>query len=131
MSIRSYRDLEAWRLGMDLAVLVYGLTKKFPREELYGLSSQLRRAAISIPSNISEGHQQRTKSYAHFVSLALGSLAEAETQIELANRLHYTTAQDLAALSSLTTDLGRVLHGLRRSLLTRMNQNPRSPIPDP
>ena len=124
MSIRSYRDLEAWRLGMDLAVLVYGLTKTFPREELYGLSSQLRRAVISIPSNISEGHQQGTKSYAHFVSLALGSLAEAETQIELANRLHYTTANDLAVLSSLAANLRRVLHGLRRSLLTRTNLNP-------
>ena len=80
---------------MDLAVSVYGLTKTFPREEMYGLSSQLRRAVISIPSNISEGHQQGTKSYAHFVSLALGSLAEAETQIELASRLHYATPKIL------------------------------------
>jgi four helix bundle protein len=109
---------------MDLAVLVYGLTKTFPRGDLYGLSSQLRRAVISIPSNISEGHQQGTKSYAHFVSLALGSLAEAETQIELANRLHYTTAKDLAVLSSLAANRMRVLHGLRRSLLTRTNLNP-------
>lgn len=124
MSIRSYRDLEAWRRGMDLAVSVYGLTKTFPREELYGLSSQLRRAAISIPSNISEGHQQRTKSYAHFVSLALGSLAEAETQIELANRLHYTINKDLEPVSLLAGHLRRVLHGLRRSLLTRTNLNP-------
>ena len=124
MSIQSYRDLEAWRLGMDLAVSVYGMTKTFPREELYGLSSQLRRAAISIPSNIGEGHQQGTKFYAHFVSLALGSLAEAETQIELANRLHYTTANDLEAVSALAANLRRVLHGLRRSLLSRPPTNP-------
>ena len=117
MSIRSYRDLEAWRLGMDLAVSVYRLTKTFPREEQYGLSSQLRRAAISIPSDISEGHQQKTKFYAHFVSLALGSLAEAETQIELANRLNYTTDKDLEAVSLLAGNLRRVLHGLRRSLI--------------
>ena len=123
MSIRSYRDLEAWRLGMDLAVAVYGLTKTFPREEIYGLSSQLRRAVISIPSNISEGHQQGTKSYAHFVSLALGSLAEAETQIELANRLHYTTAKDLETVSKLAANLRRVLHGLRRSLVARSQTN--------
>jgi four helix bundle protein len=123
MSIRSYRDLEAWRLGMDLAVSVYGLTKTFPREEMYGLSSQLRRAVISIPSNISEGHQQGTKSYAHFVSLALGSLAEAETQVELANRLRYTTTKDVEAVSALATDLRRVLHGLRRSLVARSTTN--------
>ena len=123
MSIQSYRDLEAWRLGMDLAVAVYGLTKTFPREETYGLSSQLRRAAISIPSNISEGHQQGTKSYAHFVSLAIGSLAEAETQIELTNRLHYTTEKDVEGVSLLAGNLRRVLHGLRRSLLARAPTN--------
>jgi hypothetical protein len=110
MSIQSYRDLEAWRLGMDLAVAVYGLTKTFPREETYGLSSQLRRAAISIPSNISEGHQQGTKSYAHFVSLAIGSLADAP-------------AADLETVSALAASLRRVLHGLRRSLLARAPTN--------
>ncbi len=113
---------------MNLAVLVYGLTKTFPREELYGLSSQLRRAAISIPSNISEGHQQGTKSYAHFVSLALGSLAEAETQIELANRLQYTTEKDAEGVSLLAGNLRRLLHGLRRSLLTRTNLNLGAPL---
>jgi len=123
MSIQSYRDLEAWRLGMDLAVAVYGLTKTFPREETYGLSSQLRRAAISIPSNISEGHQQGTKSYAHFVSLAIGSLAEAETQIELANRLRHAPAADLETVSALAASPRRVLHGLRRSLLARAPTN--------
>ena len=104
---------------MDLVVAVYGLNKAFPREELYGLSSQLRRAAVSIPSNISEGHQQGTKSYAHFVSLALGSLAEAETQIEAAIRLRYVSAQETESVSHLASHLRRVLHGLRRSLLTR------------
>jgi four helix bundle protein len=108
---------------MDLAVVVYGVTKTFPREEQYGLSSQLRRAVTSIPSNISEGHQQKTKFYAHFVSLALGSLAEAETQIELAKRLHYTTDKNLEAISLLAGELRRVLHGLRRSLVTRSATN--------
>src|SRR5262245_21797161 len=91
MPIQSYRDLEAWKIGMQLAVAVYEVTKVLPREELYGLSAQLRRAVVSIPSNISEGHQQGTKSYSHFVTLALGSLAETETQLELAMRLRYLT----------------------------------------
>jgi four helix bundle protein len=118
MPIQSYRDLEAWKIAMDLVVAIYGLTKVFPREEMYGLSSQLRRAAVSIPSNIAEGHQQGTKSYAHFVSLALGSLAEAETQIEVAKRLRYVKPEELGAVSELTGHLRRVLHGLRRSLHT-------------
>ena len=119
MPIQSYRDLEAWKVGMDLVVAIYSLTKAFPREELYGLSLQLRRAAVSIPSNISEGHQQGMKSYAHFVSLALGSLAEAETQIEIAKRLRYVGAEELAPVSEIAGHLRRILHGLRRSLQPR------------
>jgi four helix bundle protein len=117
--IQSYRDLEAWKIGMEFAVSVYQLTRALPREELYGLSAQLRRAVVSIPSNISEGHQQGTKSYVHFIALALGSLAEAETQLELAARLHYVSAADTEAVSLLASHLRRVLHGLRRSLLAR------------
>ena len=101
MAIQSYRNLEAWKIGMDLVVAVCAVTKIFPREELYGLTSQLRRAVVSIPSNIGEGHQQGTKSYAHFVSLALGSLAEAKTQLEVARRLGYVAAKDLEATSEL------------------------------
>jgi four helix bundle protein len=104
---------------MDLAVAVYGLTKGFPREELYALTSQIRRAAVSIPSNISEGHQQGTRSYGHFVTLALGSLAETETQLELAARLRYVNAAQMAHVSELAGHLRRMPHGLRRSLLAR------------
>ena len=119
MPIQSYRDLDAWRLGMDFVVEIYRLTSVLPQKERYGLSAQLRRAAVSIPSNVAEGHQQGTKSCAHFVSVALGSLAEAETQIEVASRLRYVSAPDLASVSELAVHLGRVLHGLRRSLQTR------------
>jgi four helix bundle protein len=119
MPIQSFRDLEAWKIGMDLVVALYAVTQTFPREELYGLSSQLRRAAVSIPSNIGEGHQQGTKSYAHFVSLALGSLAEVETQVEVARRLQYVTDDDITVVSDLSGHLRRVLHGLRRSLQSR------------
>ena len=79
MPIQSYRDLEAWQVGMNLVVRVYAVTKSFPREDIYGLTSQLRRAAVAVPSNISVGHQHGTKAYLHFFVLALGSLAEAET----------------------------------------------------
>jgi four helix bundle protein len=116
MAIQSFRDLEAWKIGMDLAVAVYKLTTMFPREELYGLTSQLRRAVVSIPSNIAEGHQQGTKSYAHFVTLALGSLAEMETQLELATRLRYVSAKDLELAVEFAGHSRRILHGLRRSL---------------
>ena len=125
MPIQSYRALDAWKLAMELAVSVYQLTRSFPREETFGLSSQLRRAAASIPSNVSEGHQLGTKSYAYHVSVALGSLAETETQLELANRLRYVPAAELDVISSLATDLRRTLHGLRRSLLIRQSH------PDP
>ena len=119
MPIQSYRDLEAWKIGMDLVVAIYGLTRSFPREEVYGLTSQLRRAAVSIPSNISEGHQQGTKSYTHSVSLALGSLGEAETQLEVATRLRYVEVERVASVTELAGQLRRVLHGLRRSLYAR------------
>ena len=119
MPIQSFRDLEAWKVGMDFAVAVYRLTKAFPREELYALTSQIRRAAVSIPSNVSEGHQQGTRAYSHFITLALGSLAETETQLELAARLQYVNASQMAAVSELAGHLRRILHGLKRSLLAR------------
>jgi len=92
MKITSYRDLEAWQLGMDLAEAIYGLTRKFPREELFGLTSQLRRAAVAIPSNVAEGHRHGTVAYRHYVTIALGSHAECETQLELASRLKLAPA---------------------------------------
>lgn len=116
MPIQSYRDLETWQVAMDFVVRIYALTTHFPREELYGLTAQLRRAAVGIPSNVSEGHQQGTKAYVHFITMALGSLAEAETQIELARRLHFAPEEQIASISDLAATVGRLLHGLRRSL---------------
>jgi four helix bundle protein len=104
---------------MEFVLNIYRVTKTFPREELYGLSSQLRRAAISVPSNISEGHQRGTKAYRHFVSVALGSLAEVDTQLEIAGRLQYSTSDDLKSIARQCTRLRQVLHGLRRSLVAR------------
>ena len=116
MAIQTYRDLDARKIGMELVVGIYTITKAFPPEERYGLRSQLRRAAVSIPSNIAEGHQMGTKSYAHFVSLALGSLAEVETQLEVATRLRYVGTES-ESIAEQVTRLRCVLHGLRRSLI--------------
>jgi four helix bundle protein len=99
MSIRNYADLIAWQKAMDLVEAVYKSTQCFPREELYGLTSQPRRAAVSIPSNIAEGQGRRTDpEFLHFLSIAHGSLREAETQILIAERLKYTNADTREAL---------------------------------
>ena len=116
MAITSYRDLEAWQLGMTLAENVYVLTRLFPREEMYGLTSQLRRSAVAIPSNVAEGHRHGTNVYRHYVMLALGSHAECETQLDLAARLTLAPADQIATMQKLIARVGQVLHGLARSL---------------
>jgi len=116
MLIQSYRDLEAWQLGMEFVLHVYRVTKTFPIEERYGLASQLQRAAVAIPSNVSEGHQLRPKSFKHFLTLALGSLAEANTQLEIAQRLRYVDQVEQESLARRASQLRQVLHGLRRSI---------------
>jgi four helix bundle protein len=116
MPIQSYRDLQAWQLGMNFVVSIYKLTSSLPAEERYGLVSQLRRAAVSIPSNVSEGHQFGGKAYRRYVSMALGSLAEANTQLEIALRLRLVTSDDFRTITQQSTRVRQVLHGLRRSL---------------
>ena len=120
MTIQSFRDLEAWQLGMEFVVRVYELTSSFPAEERFGLSAQLRRAASSIPSNVAEGHQRGTKTYRHFVVIAIGSLAEAETQIELAERLTLATKKQTEPARRAASEVRRLLHGLRRSLTVKL-----------
>jgi four helix bundle protein len=115
-TIISYRDLEAWQLGMSFVEDVYSLTRFFPRDERFGLTSQLRRAAVSIPSLIAEGHRQGTRAYRHYVVRALGSQAECETQLELARRLGLVDGQRIEPVTEFAARLGRVLHGLARSL---------------
>jgi four helix bundle protein len=117
MSINSYRDLEVWKKAMDLVTECYEMTKNFPKNETFGLSSQLQRAAVSIAANISEGHaRQHTKEFLHSLSIAYGSLAELETHIEIAKRLGYITADTVIKLNDKTTTIGRMLNGLRKSL---------------
>lgn len=115
--IRSYRDLDVWQSGVDLVTRVYEITRKLPKEEVFCLSSQMQRAAISIPSNIAEGHARTScKEFLQFISISLGSLAELETQIHIANRLSYLDDAQTRITFELTESVGKMLRGLQRSL---------------
>ena len=111
--VRSYRDLQVWQRAMDLAVGTYEITKSYPREELFGLTSQSRRAAASIAANIAEGYGRATKaSYLSFLRIARGSLKELETHLILAERVGLTASETVRPLLEKTDELGRMLHGL-------------------
>ena len=117
MKVKSYQDLETWKQAMALVVEVYRVTKLFPKEELFGLTSQVRRAAVSIPSNIAEGQgRDSTKEFLHHLSIAYGSLCEAETQILIAKKLDYLGQQDYESLLDLAGRVGRLINGLSKSL---------------
>ena len=107
---------------MDLVTEVYNITKHFPKEEAYGLTSQLRRAALSVPSNVAEGHGRNgSREFIHHLSIAHGSLSEVETQMEIARRLGYTTQPQLDKFSSLSAETGRIINGLMNSLRKHAN----------
>src|ERR1700740_636021 len=113
----SYRDLRVWQQAMELVVETYKQTRDFPKTEIYGLTSQMRRAAVSIPSNIAEGKGRSTdRDRAHFFCHARGSLLELETQILIAQRLKFLAPQRAAALIDLSTKLGRMLNSLIQSI---------------
>ena len=110
---QSYKDLIAWQKAMALVTEIYRSTQKFPREEVYGLTSQLRRAAVSIPSNIAEGQARHSpKEFRLFLSHARGSLVEVETQLLIAQNLSFLSAKDSEHLLGLAAELGRILNGL-------------------
>jgi four helix bundle protein len=120
MGLKSYRDLEVWQKAMDLVVACYQTTKKFPKNEVYGLINQLQRAAVSIPANIAEGRErQHSKEFIQHLSIAYGSLAELETHIQIAERLTYIDMNQLKKLLDKTAEIGRMLNGLRKSLEKR------------
>ena len=115
----SYRELEVWRLGMALAEASYRVTSRFPPSEQFGLVSQVRRAAVSIPANVAEGQcRQRPAAFRNHVSIALGSHGELETCLALALRLRLIDARAMAELEPLLNSVGRLLLGLHRSLGT-------------
>jgi four helix bundle protein len=117
--IVSYRDLDAWQLAVDIVIDVYRLTRALPAEERFGLSAQLRRAAVAIPSNIAEGHSRiGGGEFRRFVSIARGSGAEVETQIAVAVALGFIGGDEITAVSSKLDRLSKMLFSLYRSLQT-------------
>jgi four helix bundle protein len=115
--VNSYRDLLVWQRGIDLVEHVYQISKTFPDHERFGLTSQVRRAAVSVPSNVAEGWGLGSrKQYLHHLDMARGSLYEVETQMTIAWRLGYVDATGHETLLAQTDELGRVLFGLMRSI---------------
>ena len=121
MDVRSYQELKVWKLGMELTQGIYSLTREFPQHELYGLTSQMRRSAVSIPANLAEGHaRESTKEFLRYVHIARGSLAELETFLILAENLSYASPGQIEKLLEKCTEEGKMLRGLQRSLKTKI-----------
>jgi four helix bundle protein len=122
VKVKNYSELIAWQKAMDLAEAVYRATENLPRQELYGLTSQLRRAAVSVPSNIAEGQgRSSTAEFVHRLSIAHGSLREVETQILLAGRLGMINKENLETLMDRAAEVGRLINGLRNSLARKLS----------
>jgi four helix bundle protein len=128
--MQGHKELVVWQKAMDLVVAVYRITRTFPKTEIYGLASQMQRAAVSVPSNIAESHGlKQTQAYARHLAIANGSLTELETQLEIARRLGYLTAENESVIDR-AGEVGRMLAGLRRSLQSRLS-GPESRILNP
>jgi len=111
--IRNFKDLLVWQRSVKFVVRIYEVTRAFPREEMYGLTSQIRRSAISIPSNIAEGQARNTRpTFANFIDIALGSAAELETQLTIALEIGYLKPPDHEGIISELTEIVRMLYGL-------------------
>jgi len=118
--MKGFRELRVWQQGIEIVEEIYRVTERFPTHEVYGLANQLRRAAVSIPSNIAEGHaREHIKEYLNHLSIARASLAELETQIEIAVRLKYVATEQAKALLERSTSLAKQLYALRNALRGR------------
>lgn len=116
-TLNSYRDLIVWQKAIELVIEVYKLTEKFPKEELYGLTSQMRRCAVSVPSNIAEGRMRGTrKDFRQFVIIAFSSGAELETQLVISKRLSYGQAEDYNKVDSLLLEVMKMLNKMTSTL---------------
>ena len=125
MNGRSYRDLEVWQKAMDLVTDIYSTTNSFPDTEKFGLTNQLRRAAVSIPSNIAEGQGRGSKKeFNQFLNIAYGSLQEVETQIEISTRLNFISNEQSTPLLDQCSTIARMLNGLKRSLRCLLYTSP-------
>jgi len=123
MGLKSYRELLVWKSSMDAAVLFHKYTESFPKEEIYGVTSQIRRAALSIPSNIAEGYgSNQTRVWLRHLAIAMGSSSEAETQLIFAQRIQYGDRDKAAEIYLLLQEVGRQIRNLRKSLRNRLNR---------
>ncbi len=120
MAGQNYKDLIAWQKAMDLVEEVYRVSTSFPRDEIYGLTSQIRRAVVSVPSNIAEGQGRNSNNEFHrFLNIAHGSLREVETQLAIAVRLKYAPGEIIRSADTLCQETGRLINGLLNSLSNR------------
>jgi four helix bundle protein len=128
MTEASYTKLDVWAKSMDMVVSIYAATKSFPKEELYALTNQMRRAAVSIPSNIAEGRSKRTtREFMRFINIASGSAAELDTHVRIAERLTYLPAHHVAPLLNEIGVIGRMLNKLHSSLESKLAANSSQP----
>lgn len=117
MKVKSYRELRVWQQSVDFCVKVHTVTSTFPKEELYGLTSQIRRAAISIPSNIAEGQARNTTGeFSQFLGISKGSLAEIDTQLEIARRLSFLSIESFQSFENEIETIGKMLNALQNAL---------------
>jgi len=122
VEVKSYRDLKVWKRAMDLVIMCYQLTPKLPKTEVYGLTSQIQRAAVSIPANIAEGKgREHLGEYIHHLSIANGSLKELETHLLITERLSYLENSELNPLLDLADEIGRMLNILIKTLKDKKN----------
>ena len=119
MAVTHYKDLIVWQKAMDLVCLIYEATKAFPKEEIYGLTSQIRRAVLSVPSNIAEGQARKsTAEFRNFLSIARGSMAELETQLIIASRLNYLEESHLRDIMAVHEEVSKMISGIMSKLAT-------------
>src|SRR5437667_9299701 len=119
--VQHYQQLVVWQKAMDLVVHCYEVTKAFPTEERYGLTSQIRRAGVSVPANIAEGHSRfHTKEFLNHLSIARGSLAELETQLMVSQRVGFLAQENLTKALAMTDEIGRMTAGLRKALEAKL-----------
>jgi four helix bundle protein len=126
--IRDHRGLEAWRLAMDAVMETYTVSSEFPKSETYGLAGQMRRAAVSVPSNVAEGYVRGGRAEINQLGIALGSIAELDTQLEVARRLAYVSPDRAAKLQQLIVSARRLVNGLRRARRLKLGVSVAAPV---
>ena len=118
--LRSVEELDVWKVAMEMVTGVYAVTRDWPAEERFGLTNQVRRAAVSVPSNIAEGQgRANSREFLHFLAIANGSLQEVRTQLRIGANLNYLSKDDLRSMLDLSDSCGRLLSGLRRAIRKR------------